>query len=161
MYYVFVQLINRLSIYFAGSGAFVLAESGTFVLAGSGAFGAWVGLLRGSGLRAVWQCGSGLSGSVAADCVAVWQRIAWLSGSGLRVVWQCGSGLRGCVKSVAATQLDKPLQILSLILGKRIAFAYTADGSNGVSFAQVDQPDTLGSTSCHTDVAYGHADGNT
>ena len=107
MYYVFVQLINRLSIYFAESGAFVLAESG--------AFGAWVGLLR----------GCGLSGSVA------------------------------------ATQLDKPLQILSLILGKRIAFSYTADGSNGVSFAQVDQPDTLGSTSCHTDVAYGHADGNT
>lgn len=117
MYYVFVQLINRLSIYFAESGAFVLAESG--------AFGAWVGLLR----------GCGLSGSVAAGC-----------------------GLSG---SVAATQLDKPLQILSLILGKRIAFAYTADGSNGVSFAQVDQPDTLGSTSCHTDVAYGHADGNT
>ena len=89
MYYVFVQLINRLSIYFAGSGAFVLAESGTFVLAGSGAFGAWVGLLRGSGLRAVWQCGSGLSGSVAADCVAVWQRAA-----GCLAVWQRVAWLR-------------------------------------------------------------------
>ncbi len=113
MYYVFVQLINRLSIYFAGSGAFVLAESGTFVLAGSGAFGAWVGLLRGSGLRAVWQCGSRLpsqrrcgSGlylwqcsSRLRGCLAVWLRAVWQCGSGLRVVWQCGSGLRGCIKA--------------------------------------------------------------
>lgn len=70
MYYVFVQLINRLSIYFAESEAFVLAESGAF-----GVSFAWQ---RAAGCLAVWLrvAGSGLSGSAAAGCLAVWLCVA-------------------------------------------------------------------------------------